>query len=275
MGTQNSMSASIELPARALSGLVMAATAVFVTLAGVPVFACFVVLGSMAALREWHRLVNGGQFANETFVSALSVAVAVLILVLVKQPEPAFSVLAVGFCGAFLWAARRKQAPFWHAVGPIYVGLAALALVLLRAAPAGAYLILGIFIAVWSADTGALFGGRLIGGPKLVPRLSPNKTWAGLVTGTLAAGAAEAAFLSILGGSAAAGLALGFFIAVVGHGGDLFESWVKRRFRAKDSGGLIPGHGGVLDRIDSLLFVAPACAILVTAYGLSPLYGPI
>ncbi len=265
------MSASIELPLRALSGLILAAVAILVTLAGGPVFACFVVLGAVAALREWHRLVNGGQFANETFASALAVAISVAIFVVARQTQAALLALGLGFCVAFLWAARRKQSPFWHAVGPVYVGLAALALVLLRASAGGSLLVLGIFVAVWTADTGALFGGRLIGGPKLVPRLSPNKTWAGLLTGTFAAGVAEAAFLAALGRSAVAGLVLGIFIALVGHGGDLFESWVKRRFQAKDSGGLIPGHGGVLDRIDSLLFVAPACAVLVAMSGLSPL----
>jgi phosphatidate cytidylyltransferase len=133
---------------------------------------------------------------------------------------------------------------------------------------------LGILLAVWSADTGALFGGRFFGGPKLVPTLSPNKTWAGFICGTFAAGLVEALFVGLLGGSAVAGLSFGVIIALVGHAGDLFESWVKRRFQAKDSGALIPGHGGVLDRIDSLLFVAPVCAFLVFFAGLNPFQGP-
>jgi phosphatidate cytidylyltransferase len=137
--------------------------------------------------------------------------------------------------------------------------------------PSGAYLTLGIFIAVWSSDTGALLGGRAIGGPKLIPRVSPNKTWAGFCAGTLVAGVAEAVFFAILGRSAAVGLFAGLLIALIGHAGDLFESWVKRRFRAKDSGGLIPGHGGILDRIDSLLFVAPACALLIVFSSFNPL----
>jgi phosphatidate cytidylyltransferase len=87
----------------------------------------------------------------------------------------------------------------------------------------------------------------------------------------LAAGVAEAVFFAILGRSAAVGLGAGLLIALIGHAGDLFESWVKRRFRAKDSGGLIPGHGGILDRIDSLLFVAPACALLIAFSSFNPL----
>jgi phosphatidate cytidylyltransferase len=132
------------------------------------------------------------------------------------------------------------------------------------------HLVLGIFIAVWLADTGALIGGRLIGGPKLAPKLSPNKTWAGFITGTIAAGIAEAVYVAFLGDSPLSGAIFGIALGLFGHAGDLFESWVKRHFRAKDSGTLIPGHGGVLDRVDSLLLAAPACAIVVTVFGFSP-----
>ena len=267
------MSAPIELPARAVSALVMAAVAIYLTVLGGVVFACFIAIGAIAALREWHRLVNAGRVAPETLASALAVTAAVLIASFYDQLRMPLLVLALGAAAALLWSASRKQAFFWHGLGPVYVGLAAVALVVLRAVPSGEYLVLGIFVAVWTADTGALFGGRLIGGPKLVPRLSPNKTWSGFFAGTLAAGIAEAIYMGLVNGNAAGGLALGIAIALVGHAGDLFESSVKRRFRAKDSGGLIPGHGGVLDRIDSLLFVAPACAFLVAFPGLNPLLG--
>jgi phosphatidate cytidylyltransferase len=273
MGPQPSMSAPIELPARAVSAVVMAAVAIYLAVLGGVIFACFIAIGAIAALREWHRLVNAGSVAPETIASSLAVTVAVLVASFYDQLALPLLVLALGATASLLWSASRKQAPLWHGLGPLYVGLAAVALVILRAAPSGEYLVLGIFVAVWTADTGALFGGRLIGGPKLVPRLSPNKTWAGFVAGTLAAGIAEAIYMGLVNGNAAGGLALGIAIALIGHAGDLFESWVKRRFRAKDSGGLIPGHGGVLDRIDSLLFVAPACAFLVAFPGLNPLLG--
>jgi phosphatidate cytidylyltransferase len=271
MGAQTSMSAPIELPARAVSGLVMAAVAIYVAIAGGIIFACFIAIGSIAALREWHRLVNGGRIAPETIVSALAVSAAVLVAWFENGFAAALLLLTLGATGAFLWSGSRRQAPIWNGIGPIYVGLAAVCLVMLRALPSGEYLILGIFVAVWTADTGALFGGRMIGGPKLVPRLSPNKTWAGFVSGALAAGIGEAIYARVLNGNVAGALAFGIGIALIGHAGDLFESWVKRRFSVKDSGGLIPGHGGVLDRIDSLLFVAPACALLVAFPGLNPL----
>jgi len=271
MGPQSSMSAPIELPARAVSGLVMGGIAIYLTVAGGIVFAFFVAIGAIAALREWHRLVNGGRVAPETIASASAVTAAVFIATVQNGSAMALLIVAVGSMSAALWSGSRKRAPFWHGLGPVYVGLAAVALVMLRGAPSGEYLVLGIFVAVWTADTGALLSGRLIGGPKLVPRLSPNKTWAGFVFGALAAGIGEAIYSSVLNGSAVGGLALGVAIALVGHAGDLFESWVKRSFSAKDSGGLIPGHGGVLDRIDSLLFVAPACAFLVVFPALNPL----
>lgn len=270
MRPQPSMSASIELPARAASGVVLAAAAVFAVLAGGYFFAAVVAIGAVAALREWHRLVNRGILAWETIATALAVVVAVFAAEIPGGVRSALIAIAAGVAAAALWSSGRRQAAAWHGFGAIYVGIPALALVLLRGAASGAHLVLGLFIAVWLADTGALFGGRLIGGPKLVPKLSPNKTWAGFITGTLAAAAAETIYVAVVGGNPLTGLAFGFAIALFGHAGDLFESWVKRRFRAKDSGALIPGHGGVLDRVDSLLFAAPACAILVTVFAFTP-----
>ena len=133
---------------------------------------------------------------SETLISAAAVAGAVFISLFLEGAEASLLLLVAGAVAAFLWAAHRKQSPFWHALGPVYVGLAAVALVQLRASPSGAYLMLGIFVAVWSADTGALLGGRVIGGPKLVPRVSPNKTWAGFFAGTLAAGIGGSGFIS-------------------------------------------------------------------------------
>lgn len=274
MGPQPSMSASIELPTRAASGIVLIVAAVLAVFAGGFVFGSFVVIGAVAGLREWHRLVNNGKLAPQMFITAISLVAAVAVVLASSNSALALMAVSAGALCALVWSALRDRSPVWHAFGAIYLGLPAIALIMLRGSPDGAHLLIGILLAVWSADTGAMFGGRFIGGPKLVPRLSPNKTWAGFVCGTLAAGLVEALFVGLLGGSAAAGFGFGIVIALLGHAGDLFESWVKRRFQAKDSGGLIPGHGGVLDRIDSLLFVAPVCAFLVLFAGLNPFQGP-
>ncbi len=274
MGQQPSMSASIELPARAVSGIILIVAAVLAVFAGGFVFGGFVIIGAVAGLREWHRLVNNGKLAPQMYLTAISLVAAVVVLLASNELRFALTAIAAGVLSTLLWSSLRDRSPMWHAVGALYLGVPAIALIMLRGVPEGTHLLLGILLAVWSADTGALFGGRFIGGPKLVPRLSPNKTWAGFVCGTLAAGLVEALFIGLLGGSAIAGLSFGIVIGLVGHAGDLFESWVKRRFQVKDSGGLIPGHGGVLDRIDSLLFVAPVCAFLVFFAGLNPFQGP-
>jgi phosphatidate cytidylyltransferase len=103
--------------------------------------------------------------------------------------------------------------------------------------------------------------------------LSPNKTWAGTLGGIVTAAVVEAVYVGILGGSPVLAFAYGAGISVVAHSGDLFESWVKRSFNRKDSGSLIPGHGGMLDRIDSTLFAVSALALLVLVFQLHPLFG--
>jgi phosphatidate cytidylyltransferase len=164
--------------------------------------------------------------------------------------------------------------PFWNGLGALYIGLPALSLAALRVLAAhGTAAVLLIFFTVWIADTGALAGGRLVGGPKLVPRLSPNKTWAGFVMGTVLSILVVGVFLGLRGGRIWEVVLLVLALAIAGHGGDLFESWVKRRMGCKDSGGLIPGHGGILDRLDSTLFAAPLAALLVFAFGVDPLCG--
>ena len=125
----------------------------------------------------------------------------------------------------------------------------------------------GLLCVVWATDIGAYAFGRLIGGPKLAPRFSPKKTWAGLIGGMLSAagvgaGIAAWAGLAVVGfGLLSAGL------AVMSQAGDLFESWVKRRFNVKDSSNIIPGHGGVLDRVDGVLPVAVVVAVLALVQG--------
>jgi phosphatidate cytidylyltransferase len=275
--TQPSMPAGFELPARAASGFVLAVAAVAAVVAGGLPFSILVGVGAIAALREWHRLVNGGHVAREMIPSGLAMVAVVWLAHADNGLEAGLVAILLGAAGAALSAAlRRSPARWpipWHGFGALYVGLPALAFILLRDAPRGAAIVGGIFVAVWSADTGALFCGRMIGGPKLAPVLSPNKTWAGFLGGTLAAGVAEALYAGFLRGSVAQAVVFGIFLALAGHCGDLFESWVKRQFRAKNTGGLIPGHGGVLDRIDSVLFAAPICAMLLFLTGFNPFYG--
>ena len=171
-------------------------------------------------------------------------------------------------------SATRRSRPLWQAAGVLYIGLPSLAVVLLREIPVrGGWLIGLLFVVVWATDTAAFVIGKLVGGPKLAPILSPNKTWSGIIGGVAMAAAASAVFITLIGGDPARAALFGAALSVVAHLGDLFESWVKRRFHLKNSGALIPGHGGVLDRIDSTLAAALAMQIAVFLFGLDPLFG--
>ncbi len=152
----------------------------------------------------------------------------------------------------------------WLFAGFVYALVPALAVLWIREVPHfGLSMIVWVFIIVWSTDIGAFFAGRAIGGPKLAPSISPNKTIAGLVGGMVSAGLAGWAWADFSGLPQV--LWLGAPLAAAAQAGDLFESWLKRRAGVKDSGALLPGHGGVLDRLDGLLAVAMVTTLLLMA----------
>ncbi|MBE1236919.1 phosphatidate cytidylyltransferase [Phaeovibrio sulfidiphilus] len=156
---------------------------------------------------------------------------------------------------------KNRESRWWDVTGLLYLGVTLLALVFFRAA-AGWIPFLGLLVMVWATDTGAYFAGRAIGGAKLAPRISPNKTWAGLVGGAVCSGLAATLVLLARDVPPQAqalimvAFVVGALVAVVAQGGDLFESFLKRRFDQKDSSHIIPGHGGLLDRFDGLLATA-------------------
>ena len=156
----------------------------------------------------------------------------------------------------------KKVRMCWAGFGVAYISIPMFSLALIALNPLGVSWLLWMLALVWANDSGAYFFGKAIGGPKLVPAISPKKTWAGLAGGVvMAAGAgAAAAYYLELANLFYLALAAGL-LALWAQLGDLTESFIKRKFGAKDSGYLIPGHGGVLDRVDGLLFVAPALAL--------------
>ncbi len=221
---------------------------------------------------EWRRLVAARFGARSGWVAgpvALAVALIVVFLSARDQPDQALAVAALGALAAGGTAWWLDAPPLWTSLGALYLSLPALALIWLRALPEiGLVVLLWLLVVVWATDVVAYFVGRGVGGPKLAPKVSPGKTWSGLCGGV--AGAALIGLLAAaLGGSErllqAAGL--GAVLAVVAQVGDLAESALKRQAGVKDSGALIPGHGGVLDRLDGLLFAAPALALLGVLLG--------
>lgn len=180
-------------------------------------------------------------------------------------------VLLLGFLVAWLVAARAptEKPPAWLAVGVLYIGLAGIALIELRHDnAAGQANVLFLFLVVWASDSGAYLAGRAFGGPKLAPAISPGKTWSGAAGGLVAAMLAGLAVAAAMApGPAGRVLAVAAYLGVATQAGDLLESAIKRHFHVKDTSSLIPGHGGLLDRLDGVLAAAPAAALLALFVG--------
>ena len=258
---------------RPLYGAALAAIAVAAIFGGALYVAILAGAVGIAAAREWHRMITNRALGPDFFVTSVTIIIALVVALKLPYSLWPWVAIAAGSLAGALLARSRNEPVLWQAGGAIYLCVPMLALLLLRGAPHGAMIIIALFIAIWTTDTGALIIGNLVGGPRLWPSLSPNKTWSGTLGGVAAAALAEAAFVLLVGGHASTGIILGGAISIVSHCGDLFESWVKRVFQRKDSGSMIPGHGGVLDRIDSTLAAAPCLAALVLIAGINPLFG--
>ncbi len=197
-------------------------------------------------------------------ISALVAAPVVLAAVYFGSPLFEILVTLAALILAFEWNRLCKGRTAWLMAGLFYIAVPCWALLSLRADPThGRDTLLWLLAVVWAADTGAYAFGRLIGGVRLAPVISPNKTWAGLVGGISMAGAAGGLTALLLGSAGPFTLA-GWSAAIgaVSQGGDLVESWVKRHFGIKDMGAILPGHGGLFDRVDGLLAAAVAVALI-------------
>jgi len=258
---------------RPLFGLALAAVTLAAILGGAAYFAVLCAAVGIAAAREWSRMTTGQTYGQNFFLTSGTIAATVLGGLLWPHTVLGWICIAIGAAAAASVAASRRESIPWQAACAFYLCVPILSLLVLRVSPHGAMIIVALFVGVWMTDTGALIVGNLVGGTRIWPSLSPNKTWAGTLGGIVAAAMAEAAFVTLIGGTALTGMVLGIGIAVAAHCGDLFESWVKRVFRRKDSGSMIPGHGGVLDRIDSTLVASPCLAAVVLIGGINPLFG--
>jgi phosphatidate cytidylyltransferase len=222
---------------------------------------------------EWSRMVLTGQSKIQvvTSVSAAASAAGVFAAGMVDSPL-AILVFILSLCFlvfAVCYAQSRRGAGLLS-FGIAYVCFSLAAIVWLRHGDStqGLYHLATVFFCVWASDTFAYFSGRAIGGPKLAPKISPKKTWAGFVGSSLGAGLVAYGLAlpltrALLGDvytindwSPAAYALMGVLLGMVGQAGDLSISYFKRKFGIKDTGALIPGHGGILDRIDALMLVA-------------------
>jgi len=229
-------------------------------------FVLFWGVAAMGVLWEWTSLVAR---ADQRSLLGAGGAALVLALALAVTGHllAAIIVLAMGTMGAASLALAEQR--IWVAGGVPYAGALALAPIVLRSDSEDGFLaMVFLFAIVWATDIAAYFIGRAVGGPKLVPQMSPNKTWAGALGGM---GAAVIVALALAKAAALTDLfaiaMLAVVLSVCAQGGDLFESVLKRRFGAKDSGRLIPGHGGLMDRLDGFVTASVVAVLIGLARG--------
>lgn len=251
-----------DLGARIASGLVLASAGIVAAYFGGAWLAGMCGAAVVAMCYEWSRMSEPDSRA--AFFFALAGALG---MVMFASWHHLFWGAGWMIVCAFVSAARRRTLTgiIETAGGTLYIGLPCGTFVWLRdRAPEGLETILALFAIIWAADVFAYFGGKVIGGPKVATGLSPNKTWSGIIAGTMAGSVAGYGCGVLFHTSSELRMAwfvIGAIVAITGLMGDLFESFLKRRFGVKDASRLIPGHGGVLDRIDSLM----AATLLVGA----------
>lgn len=263
---------SPETRIRTISGIVLAAVVLAATWAGGLVFSLLAALISILIFFEWSTITGHSPRSRLTAFGYAAVAIVALEYVFRGPSSGYFTslLLLLGFTVVAVVLAAVKGRGYWLAGGIFYAGLSGISLAALRGSDRdGLVTMLFIFAVVWATDIFAYFIGRAIGGPKLAPPISPGKTWSGAIGGTLASVLAGLAVVYLAGEPVGFGLvAVILLLSIASQIGDLFESWIKRRFGVKDSSRLIPGHGGVMDRVDGLVsacFVAFLVGLALSA----------
>jgi phosphatidate cytidylyltransferase len=253
---------------RTLSALVLAPIAIAVVWFGSPWLPILTALAGAVMAWEWARLCCGPDLGHSGWALIGAVCVAVFLAATVKASP---GLLGAPVAAVIVYAFARVERPseaLRLALGTIWIAFpCVLFLWIAQSGETGRIKLLWIFAVVWTTDIGAYAIGRLFGGPRLAPRWSPGKTWAGLIGGVGCAALAGWGTARASGISAVPLVLASAGLAIVEQFGDLAESVAKRRFGVKDSSGLIPGHGGLLDRLDGLLAVVPAVALLTLIDG--------
>jgi phosphatidate cytidylyltransferase len=253
-----SAAASGDLPKRVASSVVMVVLAIATAAIGGWTFVLFWAAVAVGVYWEWTSMVAGDAKLP------LVVAGAALLLAAAAAGsghlDGAVAAVAAGAVAVALLAGQRRA---WSAGGVLYAGVLALAPAVLRRDPQmGSAAVFFLFAVVWATDILGYFIGRMVGGPRLAVRISPKKTWAGAVGGAAAAVAAGVGFALLAGYAMLGSAATALVLSIVSQGGDLLESAVKRRFGVKDASHVIPGHGGLMDRLDGFLAAAGVAALI-------------
>jgi phosphatidate cytidylyltransferase len=246
-----------DLRKRVASSVVMAVLAIAAVVIGGWAFVLFWTAAALIIAWEWTAIVT------EDAKLPLAAAVVAL-LVAAAAVGSGRSVMALGALavGAIAVAALAHERRAWSGAGVLYAGVLVLAPTLLRDGAHGAAAMFFLFAVVWVTDILGYFVGRAVGGPRLALRISPKKTWAGAAGGALGAVAAGVVFAALAGYSIVGSGATAFVLSLVSQGGDLIESGFKRRFGVKDASHVIPGHGGLMDRLDGFI-AAAGVAVLI------------
>jgi phosphatidate cytidylyltransferase len=244
---------------RVLAAVVLVPVAVGAAYGGGPFWMALATLGAAGLFIEWQMLVKGAQ----TAVLAAGVFALVLISAALNLHDIGMAIICVGAGALATGAFTTREARLWAPAGMVYAGSALLAAVLIRQdGKHGFAALLFVLLIVWLTDILGYFAGRGVGGPKLWVRVSPNKTWAGAIGSTVGSLVFAIVYAWLGFGEMVPLAILGVALSVVAQLGDLLESAVKRHFGVKDSSHLIPGHGGLLDRLDGLVAALAAAALL-------------
>ncbi len=255
-----------DLGPRVLSAIAMIAAALAALYQGGFVFVAFWTVASVAVHWEWQRITGGPQPQLRVMGGGLAIALAGGLMA-VGQRDASLVVLALTALTVFAFVPGPTR--LWNAMGILYAGALLLSVTVLRLSIlSGLESILWLFAIVWGTDIMAYFGGRLMGGPKLWPRVSPSKTWSGFLIGVGSGATLGLLALLALGGAVepVPVVVLGLVTGALSQGGDLLESSIKRHYGIKDSSHLIPGHGGAMDRLDGFIAAAVFAAIFGTLH---------
>lgn len=253
---------------RILTAIVLAAIALWFTWIGGRIFALFSWAIGAAVYYEWQNLTVS---VKKSRVRAIGWLIYCLTAVAFTLYIPAYSLFVVLFIAFVILVILSLYSKIQLASGFLYAALPSAALTFLRGdTMVGFDAVLFLFAVVWGTDIGAYFSGRTIQGPKLAPFISPNKTWSGAIGGAIIGILCGEIIVYLFMHGAFVNpltLVLALAISVVSQIGDIFESWIKRRYKAKDSSNILPGHGGFMDRVDGLVFAAVLLYVIGSAFG--------